>query len=75
MACNEKEASPRDNVLFEAGYFIKAKGNERVLIIREKGAKMPADIGGNIYLLLENRDNISTIEANMEFFLRNRLNL
>ncbi len=47
---NEHQASPRDNVIFEAGYFMKAKGKERTLIIREEGAKMPADIGGNIYL-------------------------
>jgi predicted nucleotide-binding protein len=42
----ENRAVPRDNVLFEAGYFIQAKGKDRVLIVREAGAKMPADLGG-----------------------------
>jgi hypothetical protein len=42
-------AAPRDNVIFEAGFFAHAKGHERVLIIREEGAKMPADLGGVIY--------------------------
>ena len=46
-------AAPRDNVIFEAGYFINSKGKDRVLIIVEKGAKMPADIGGDIYISLE----------------------
>src|SRR5262249_32833726 len=40
------QAAPRDNVVFEAGYFIRSRGKERVLIIREAGAKMPADMGG-----------------------------
>lgn len=70
---NEAQASPRDNVIFEAGYFIKAKGKEQVLIIREEGAKMPADIGGNIYLSLKGRDDISPIKADIQYFLENRL--
>ncbi len=40
-------------------YFTKSKGRERVLIIRENGTKMPADVGGNIYLPLPNRKDIS----------------
>lgn len=40
------KAVPRDNVVFEAGYFINAKGKDHVLIVREAGAKMPADLGG-----------------------------
>lgn len=70
---NEFQASPRDNVIFEAGYFMRAKGKERVLIIREDGTKMPADLGGNIYLPLKDRSNISTITADIQYFLDNRL--
>jgi predicted nucleotide-binding protein len=33
---NEIRAAPRDNVVFEAGYFAAAKGRDRVLIIRVK---------------------------------------
>jgi len=66
-------AAPRDNVVFEAGYFIKSKGKERALIIREKGAKMPADVGGNIYVELANRRDISAIKPQLDNFLRNRL--
>jgi hypothetical protein len=44
------EAVPRDNVLLEAGYFTQARGKERVAIVCEVGAKMPADLGGIIYI-------------------------
>ncbi len=58
-------AAPRDNAVFEAGFFTQSKGRERVLIIREDGVKMPADIEGNIYLPLINRKDISTIETQL----------
>lgn len=66
-------AAPRDNVVFEAGYFTQAKGRERVLIIREQGAKMPADVGGNIYLPLADRRDISRIEGQLRTFVERRL--
>jgi len=66
-------AAPRDNVVFEAGYFTQSKGRERVLIIRENGVKMPADIGGNIYLPLKDQKDISSIEAQLRSFVEKRL--
>jgi hypothetical protein len=66
-------AAPRDNVVFEAGYFTQSKGRERVLIIREQGAKMPADVGGNIYLPLMNRKDISSIETQLRSFVEKRV--
>ena len=48
----ENYAAPRDNVIFEMGLFMEAKGRERVLVVREEGAKMPADLRGGIYLPL-----------------------
>jgi hypothetical protein len=70
---NEMKAAPRDNVVFEAGYFAAAKGRDRVLIIREEGAKMPADLGGNIYLALKDRNDISTIHSAIREFVERRL--
>jgi hypothetical protein len=54
---------PRDNVVFEAGFFCASKGKSRVLVVLEKGAKMPADLGGDIYASLDDRNNIQPIEA------------
>jgi len=73
LSGTEVKAAPRDNVVFEAGYFAAAKGRERVLIIREEGAKMPADLGGNIYLSLSARDDIRPIESAIRDFVERRL--
>jgi hypothetical protein len=62
-------AVPRDNVVFEAGYFIGLKGKRNVLIIREAGSKMPADLGGDIYAALPDRTSITTIERTLAAFL------
>jgi predicted nucleotide-binding protein len=63
---------PRDNVLLEAGYFASAKGKERVLIVREEGAKMPADFGGDIYVSLKDGDTDAVLAGVMDF-IRDRL--
>lgn len=70
---NEMKAAPRDNVVFEAGYFAAAKGRDKVLIILEEGAKMPADLGGNIYLSLTDRNDIRPIETSIRDFIEKRL--
>jgi len=64
---------PRDNVLFEAGYFIHAKGKKRVLIIVEKDTKVLADLGGIIYASLENRNNIAPLKPNLQRFIDENL--
>jgi predicted nucleotide-binding protein len=66
-------ATPRDNVVFEAGFFVHAKGKERVLIVREKGSKMPADLGGDIYASLEDRSSIEPVRPVIERFVAERL--
>ena len=67
------EAIPRDNVLLEAGYFTQARGKERVAIVREKGAKMPADLGGIIYLPLESRKKLLPVKQGLVKFLNDAL--
>jgi hypothetical protein len=62
-------AAPRDNVVFEAGYFMSAKGSERCLIVRHGEAKMPADIGGAIYVHLSKTADVSSIESRLSDFL------
>lgn len=69
----ESFAAPRDNVIFEMGLFMEAKGRERVLVIREQVAKMPADIGGGIYLPLRDRNDIKPIETKLLEFIEKRI--
>lgn len=64
-----KKAIPRDNVVFEAGYFIHAKGNSQILIILERGAKMPADLGGKIYASLPDKTNITPVRSIIKKFV------
>ena len=59
--------------VFEAGYFAAAKGKQRVLIIREKGSKMPADLGGDIYAALDDPSDIKPIEDDIRKFVEHRL--
>ncbi|HET7539563.1 MAG TPA: nucleotide-binding protein [Polyangiaceae bacterium] len=62
-------AVPRDNVVFEAGYFIGLKGKHNVLVIREKGSKLPADLGGDIYASLIDRTDIAPIRPMLSSFV------
>lgn len=69
----ENYAAPRDNVIFEMGMFMQAKGRERVLVVREEGAKMPADVGGGIYLSLKDRNDINPIHGKLFDFIDKRI--
>jgi hypothetical protein len=69
----ESYAAPRDNVIFEMGLFMESKGRERVLVVREEGAKMPADIGGGIYLSLKDRNDIGPIQMKLLDFVDKRI--
>jgi Predicted nucleotide-binding protein containing TIR-like domain len=66
-------AAPRDNVVFEAGHFISSKGASRCLIIREGDAKMPADLGGTIYVPLSKAEGVAAIEGRLVQFLQTNL--
>jgi Predicted nucleotide-binding protein containing TIR-like domain len=61
-------AAPRDNVVYEAGFFSAAKGKSRVLIVLEQGTKMPADLGGDIYASLEDKNSLASIEGTLRKF-------
>jgi predicted nucleotide-binding protein len=65
--------APRDNVVFEAGYFMSTRGHDRCLIIRHGDAKMPADLGGTIYLQLQRGSDVSTIEPRLHRYLHDQL--
>jgi predicted nucleotide-binding protein len=60
---NLQQYAPRDNVVYEAGYFAGAKGLSRSIIIHEEGAKVPTDLGGILHIPLGSRQSIATIET------------
>jgi predicted nucleotide-binding protein len=64
-----KQSAPRDNVVYEAGFFAGAKGRRSTLVVVEKGAKVPTDLQGMIYLELENRSDIAPIETRLREYL------
>lgn len=68
-AGGKDKAVPRDNVVFEAGFFSAVKGKEKVLIIRESDAKMPADLGGDIYASLKDKRDIEPIKRALKSFV------
>jgi predicted nucleotide-binding protein len=69
----EGDPTPRDNVVFECGYFWGAKGQNNVLVILEDGAKPPADIKGVLWQPLPDRDDVNTIRADLIDWLEARL--
>lgn len=70
-ATSGTQAIPRDNVVFEAGYFVSAKGKDRVLIILEKGARLLADLGGDIYAPLDDRTDMQPVHDIVQRFFAN----
>lgn len=70
LSGSSTKAAPRDNVVFEAGYFMRSKGPSRVLIVRENEAKMPADLGGTIYAALPDRKNIAALHEPLRKFIK-----
>lgn len=65
--------APRDNVVFEAGFCMASRGPQRTIIIREDGAKMPDDLGGSIYIALDDRGDIASIEERLRKTLETAL--
>jgi predicted nucleotide-binding protein len=44
---------PRQNVVFEAGYFAGRLGRSRVVLLYESGVELPSDLNGIVYLSLD----------------------
>ena len=51
---NDRRPRARQNVVFEAGYFMGKFGRDRVILIAEKGIEIPSDLNGVVYT---DRDN------------------
>jgi hypothetical protein len=70
-AKDKEVTAPRDNVVFEAGYFMHAKGRNNTVIILEEGAKMLSDLGGYTYISLKDKTNIDSIKERIKNVIDN----
>jgi len=50
-------ARPRQNVIFEMGYFIGKLGRDRVFLLLEEGVEKPGDLDGIVYTILDSHDS------------------
>lgn len=66
-------AAPRDNVIFEIGYFAARLGVEKTILIVEAQAKMPSDLGGIRVIPMESRGDTRTIETQLRVALSSAL--
>jgi predicted nucleotide-binding protein len=65
-------SSPRDNIVFEVGFFAARMGMENTLLIVEQGAKLPSDWGGILYIPLRDRADISGVKMTLYTALMDR---
>lgn len=45
----------RQNVIFEAGYFIGKLTSEKVILLYEEGVELPGDLGGCVYIFADEK--------------------
>jgi hypothetical protein len=64
---------PRDNVIFELGFFAGKKGKERTLVIVEEGTDVPTDLGGYIHVPLPKSRDTKGIETRLAKFINDNL--
>jgi predicted nucleotide-binding protein len=57
--------SPRDNIIFEVGYFAAKLGLERTLLVVEEGTKLPSDWGGIIYISFRDRNDLKGVNLDL----------
>ena len=69
----ETDATPRDNVVLEYGYFLARKPPGHVFLVLEEGAKPPSDIAGIIRATLDDRAKSTTIHTKLRSWLEDTL--
>ena len=64
---------PRDNVIFELGYFAGQKGKQRTLVIVEDGTEVPTDLEGYLHVKLPRNRDTSSIETQLAKFVEEKI--
>lgn len=60
-ASGRQTSSPRDNIVFEVGFFAARVGMSNISLIVEEGVKVPTDWGGILYIPLRDRNTLESI--------------
>ena len=60
---------PRDNVVFEAGFFLSALGQGRTALVVQRGVGVLADYQGHIWIDLPEAGDVSAAEPGLRRFL------
>jgi hypothetical protein len=68
----ETTSAPRDNVIFEFGLYLGALGENRTLIVHEKGAKMLSDMSGITIPILEMDNNLDAVVNEIVKFIEEK---
>jgi Predicted nucleotide-binding protein containing TIR-like domain/A-macroglobulin TED domain len=66
-------SSPRDNIVFEVGFFAARLGMENTILLVEEGTKLPTDWGGIPYIPFKDRDDLSKVHGPLLARLRHLL--
>ena len=69
----DDDTTVRGSLIFELGYFARAKGLERTLVICEAGTKLPTDLAAVATISLRDRSDITAIKAHVRAFVHTRL--
>ena len=48
-SATEPKPRARQNVVFEAGFFIGKRGRDRIVILSDSGVEIPSDLAGVVY--------------------------
>ena len=66
-------SSPRDNILFEVGFFGARLGMENTILIVEEGTKLPTDWGGILHISFRGQDDFTKVQGPLLVSLRRLL--
>jgi len=67
---NARKSRSRETMWFlRRDFSLAQRAKRRVLVVREDGAKMPADLGGDVYAALADRHNIDPIKGLIKRFI------
>jgi Predicted nucleotide-binding protein containing TIR-like domain len=70
---HDEDSTVTGNLTFEMGYFAKARGLDRTLVICERGAKLPIDFAAVTAIFVDDLFDIAPIQAQLRAFIYTKL--